>query len=394
MPRLTLLTSALLLLAGALSANAQEVKTLATGGPAADRVDLVILAEGYTADEAARFARDAKAVLQAIGSHSVYGPYRRFFNVHSVFSPTQASGIVPRSGGPDATLFGTRQRHGTMVSADWARIQRAALRAPDVDKMIVLCNTDEDIGMRSGNVVFVSRVDTADTILHELGHTLANLADEYVRSSGRSAHQAALDLARDPRPNVAPASQLRALPWQRWIEPETPVPARSDTRGVSAWEGGFTAPAGVYRPRKSMCRMRYFRNDPFCEPCREAIVLALHDMTTPNLVQRRREGASSRFALTSVIPEGTLRVRWSAEGGGTRLSALLREANRRGATTLRVRDELLESPAQLRLAVRDVTPWVRAEPLESTFEFALTPTTPEGARPVRRGATGALEGAR
>jgi IgA peptidase M64 len=360
-------------------------------------VDLVVLAEGYTASEAETFAADAKVVLQAIRAHSVYGPYKRFFNLHTVFSPTKASGIVPQAGGPDATLFGTRQRGGTMVRADWARVQRAALRAPDVDKMIVLCNTKQDIGMRSGNVVFVSRVDTADTVLHELAHTLANLADEYTRSSGRSASEAAARLARDPRPNVAPASQLQALPWQRWIESGTPVPARPNTSGVSAWLGGFTARRGVYRPRKSMCRMRYFRNDPFCEPCREAIVVALHSMATPTRVQEERGPIARTFRVSSVIPAATLEVTWSLSGGSSRLRELIAEANRKGLRALRIPGELLESPARLRLVAKDATPWVRAKSLQSSFSFELG-SKPEALSethgPRRRGVTGTLEGSR
>jgi len=330
--------------------------------------------------------------VKAIAGHPLYGRYRRFFNVHTVFSATRSSGIVPRAGGPDATLFGTRQRAGTMVRADWARVQRAALRAPDVDKMIVLCNTDQDIGMRSGNVVFVSRVDTADTILHELGHTLANLADEYVRAAGRSAEEAARLLLGDPRPNVAPASQLESLPWQRWIEPGTPVPARPNTRGVSAWEGGFTAPAGVYRPRKSMCRMRYFRNGPFCEPCREALVVALHAMTTPTRVEEEAGEGFRRFRVASAIPEITRQVTWSAKSASPALRLLIREANRGAHLSLRVPHALVDSLTSLRVVVADTTPWVRSHPLESTFSFELDGPRAEAARPPRRGATGALEG--
>lgn len=378
----------------------QEVQTLASGGASEDRVDLVILAEGYTRAEAARFEADARGVVEAIRSHGLYGRYKRFFNVHAVFSPAQASGILPRSGGPDTTLFGTRQRGGTMVSADWARVQRAALRAPDVDKMIVFCNTEQDIGMRSGNVVFVSRVDTADTILHELGHTLANLADEYVRSSGRSAREAARDLEADPRPNVASRHQLQALPWERWVEPGTPVPARAGTKGVSAWEGGFTATEGVYRPREAGCRMRYFRNGPFCEPCREALVLSLHAMTSPTQVEEERSSSASLFRVQSAVPEATRRVEWSLEGDppSAALRALLREASRQNQVRLRVPDAFLTGSQRLRVVVRDATPWVRARALEAGFSFPLggpretsPEASPEGAGP-RPGLKGALEG--
>lgn len=71
---------------------------LESGSPE-DKIDVAIVAEGYTAEESEQFYKDAQAAVDAILAHEPFGSYRDRFNFVAVALESEDSGVsVPREG--------------------------------------------------------------------------------------------------------------------------------------------------------------------------------------------------------------------------------------------------------------------------------------------------------
>ena len=69
------------------------------GGDVKDCIDVAIVAEGYTADEADKFYADAKVAMEAILAHEPFGQYQDRFNFVAVALSSAESGVsVPGKG--------------------------------------------------------------------------------------------------------------------------------------------------------------------------------------------------------------------------------------------------------------------------------------------------------
>ena len=64
------------------------IYTLRTNGPAANRINLVFLAEGYTNGQVAKFTNEANAVLQSMTATAPYAAYTRYLNAFAIFVPS------------------------------------------------------------------------------------------------------------------------------------------------------------------------------------------------------------------------------------------------------------------------------------------------------------------
>src|SRR5262245_66388625 len=63
-------------------ASGQTVVTLANNGDPANRVDLVVVSEGYTAGEMTKFANDVQNLITNFFIQEPYQEYQRYFNVY------------------------------------------------------------------------------------------------------------------------------------------------------------------------------------------------------------------------------------------------------------------------------------------------------------------------
>lgn len=75
-----------------------RAETIVENGPAASKVDLAIVGDGYREDELAKFQSDARAAAQTLFAVEPFAKRMRDFNVHTVFVPS------PESGAADAYL--------------------------------------------------------------------------------------------------------------------------------------------------------------------------------------------------------------------------------------------------------------------------------------------------
>src|ERR1017187_6880352 len=74
-------------------ASAQpSMQIILTNGPVLNRLNIVVLSEGYTTSQLAQFAVDATNAINALLSHAPYQEYRNYFNAYAIKVASNQSG--------------------------------------------------------------------------------------------------------------------------------------------------------------------------------------------------------------------------------------------------------------------------------------------------------------
>lgn len=301
------------------------VITIQKMGDPQEKVDFLILGDGYTAAEAKKFEADARRLTEVLFSTSPFKENRRHFNVWALSPPAAESGISRPSTGQyrDNPLGATYDAFGSeryVLTFDNHALRKAAQFAP-YEFIEVLANNRTYGGGGIFNLYSTVASDNAFSnyvFVHEFGHHFAGLADEYYTSS--VAYAPTTDRVEPWEPNVTALLDVSSLKWRTLVSPFaniTPIPTpwnkeefekysreiqarRSQLRKekrpeeemealfkeelaheqamfaaekhfgqVGAFEGAMYEARGYYRPEVD-CIM-FSRTDHFCKVCRRAI---------------------------------------------------------------------------------------------------------------------------
>jgi len=289
--------------AATISEDDDRTKRLAATGNPANRVDLLIMGDGYTAAQSAQFNADAAAVETAFFSITPYAEYANYVNTTALFSASSQSGADHPpynasciSGDPsccaDTTML-SDPLAGTFVNTAFdgrfcaynihrllvvsnSKILAAAAAVPDWDAIFVVVN-DTTYGGSGGSIAVASMHPSApDVIRHEYGHSFTGLADEY--ESAYPGYPGCSDLTSPAcEANVTDVTSRPLIKWGPWIDPSTPVPTPEGSgygADVGLFEGARYLSSGMYRPRES-CLMRAL-GVGFGEVCSQAYILKLY----------------------------------------------------------------------------------------------------------------------
>ncbi|HTM33713.1 MAG TPA: M64 family metallopeptidase [Vicinamibacterales bacterium] len=234
-------------------AMAEPVTTIRSGGPSANRVDLVILGDGFTADQIASGAYAAQIELQVqrLFAQEPYLEYAAYFNVHRVDVVSAQSGADhPERGAYVDTALNASyncsniQRLICVSTANVnAVLTRSAIPADARDLVLVIVN-DAEYGGSGGAVAVASlHAQATELVLHENGHTFAQLADEYNYSPPPC-------VTTEPtNANATRETRREFIKWRHWIDPGTPVPTGGAANGVPGlYDGAVYCVSGAYRP--------------------------------------------------------------------------------------------------------------------------------------------------
>ena len=159
-------------------------------GSPSQRVDIVILGEGYTKNESDKFRSDVDKFTGMFFDQEPYKTYKKSFNIYGVLKPSVESGVdEPRAGiFRETTLSATFNSLGSeryLLTEDNKTIRDLAAFVP-YDAIYIMVNHSRYGG---GGIYNLFCTFTSDAqfgkylFIHEFGHSFAGLADEYYTSS-------------------------------------------------------------------------------------------------------------------------------------------------------------------------------------------------------------------
>jgi len=241
-------------------------------------VDIVLLPDGYSADEMEKFLADCQSFTTGLFDFHPYDSLRRKFNVRAVMAPSFDSGVdVPADSIWKNTIlsssFYTFDSERYCMTEDHKSVRDLAANAP-YDQIYILSNTTKYGGGGIFNFYSLSSSSnrySAAIIVHEFGHSFAGLGDEYFDSS--TSYNDFYNLRIEPwEPNLTTLVSFDSK-WRHLLAKDTPVPTPSTAAfigKIGVFEGGGYVAQGMYRPAFD-CLMHTFRGNRFCGACEEAI---------------------------------------------------------------------------------------------------------------------------
>ncbi len=309
---------------------AGQVVAIHESGDPATKVDLLLMGDGYTADEQEAFIAKARELTDILFSTSPFKERRDDFNIWAVAPAAAQSGVSRPSTGtfrdsPIGATYDAFRSERYILTFDNKAMRRIASSAP-YDFIEILTNTEVYGG---GGIYGLFSTAAANSewapylFVHEFGHHFAGLADEYYTSS--VAYEAPTEITEPYEPNVTALLDPDNLKWKHLMTPNTPLPTpwpkaryeehslayqqrRREMRAanvseaemnalfyytkeyvetlfdesgqngiVGAFEGGNYQAEGYYRPEQN-CLM-FTRSESFCAVCAEAIGKVIDEYT-------------------------------------------------------------------------------------------------------------------
>ncbi len=255
----------------------KTVEIIKNGTPK-NKVDLVILAEGYTSAEMDKFIKDARRVVGYLFDAEPFKAEKENFNVTAVLTPSIESGTdIPGKNSYKNThynsSFYTFDISRYLTVSDMKTVYDAAAVVP-YDHIYVLVNTERYGGGGFYNFVTVCTADnslTKEVFIHEFGHGFAGLADEYYTSEVAFNDFYNLDI--EPwEPNLTTLVNFD-IKWKSMVADSVSIPTPRKEKynnTIGVFEGGGYMEKGIYSPFMD-CRMKSNNAKDFCPVCREAI---------------------------------------------------------------------------------------------------------------------------
>ena len=303
MSRRLALTLALAWLAFPGLAGAQELRTvdIERNGPSENRVDVVVLGDGYRLDQQNQFEDIARQVPKLFSHDPALGEYARYFDFVRVNLVSKDEGISGFGRKFDTALGGhvTGDVKGDgQCAVDHAKVRRVLEQVEPNDALAIVFVNKGTLGTGGGGIAVIGgRSD--ETVIHEWGHAFAGLADEYVRDSGHHSGTSA--------PNVATTEDPKKVPWHHWLEVNAP--------SIGVYEGAAGRQRGAFKATTGGCVMEHGKT--YCRVCREALVLSIYryvdpiEKAMPNPATALTLDKSLVFEVTALRPAThTLEVSW------------------------------------------------------------------------------------
>lgn len=237
---------------------------LLQSGTPEQKIDVVILAEGYTAAEAGLFYEDAQVAMEAILAHQPFGRYKDCFNFVAVALESNDSGVsVPGEGEwKDTALkshFNTFHMDRYLTTLRLKNMHDKLCGIP-YEHIIILANTDTYGGggiYNSYTLTTAHHPSFRPVIVHEFGHSFAGLADEYYYDDQYVEYY---------YPDVEPWEQNITTLFDfgsKWKD-------MVDAGEAVLLEGAGYQSKGVYRGAED-CRMHTNKAESFCPVCQRAL---------------------------------------------------------------------------------------------------------------------------
>ncbi len=257
---------------------AQEfpLDTLLWNGAISNRINLVILPDGYPPEEMQKFRLDAQNMISSLFQTPPLDDYQSYFNAFAIEVPSKEKGANHPGTATDVTepkhpvievdnYFGSTYDfggiHRLLVPTNSLNLNLVlASNFPSYDQAFVIVNSPYYGGSGGPFATASSGESSTEIAIHEIGHSFSGLADEYW--AGEQYAREADNMTQETNPEK--------VRWNPWIN-------HSDV-GIYPY-GNSGVQALWFRPHQA-CKMRVL-NAPFCAVCTEAFINRIYDLVFP-----------------------------------------------------------------------------------------------------------------
>ncbi|MFC4159854.1 M64 family metallopeptidase [Chitinimonas lacunae] len=237
--------------------NVSGTAMLHQSGPPSRRFDIILIGDGYTAAEQAKWQADAQRVADGVLADSLFDATRSAVNIRRVDVVSAESGI-------DDLVEGTYRDTALGMNMGCYNIDRlvcaddelvfkavgAVTPADGRDLIVAIANTTRYGGAGGAIATMTMHTSAIELALHEIGHTSFGLADEYDYGTCEPGEPA--------EPNTTRQTALDTIKWGDLIQSSMPMPTPTGAYAngtIGLFTGARYCKSDVYRPTEDS-RMR------------------------------------------------------------------------------------------------------------------------------------------
>ena len=256
-----------------------EVSDLHVVGEPQHCLDIVLIPEGYTEADRDQFMADCQLFASEFFRFEPWTSNEQRVNMRVVWAPSRQAGVsIPAEHKWVSTAvkanYYTFDSERYQMTYDFQTVRDIAGHAP-YDYVYILSNSDKYGGGGIYNFYGIgaghnNRGNSGEVHVHEFGHQLLGLGDEYVEIGNSTSDLYALDV--EPwEVNLTTKTDISRKPWADGTLPDDSI------HGRALPEGGGYLENGIWRPYEN-CLMNTLAYG-FCPVCLQAIVEYLDYIT-------------------------------------------------------------------------------------------------------------------
>lgn len=242
-----------------------------------NKLDIVFIPEGYKISEMNKFKDDCKKYASYLFDYSPFKENKNKINIWGVEAVSDSSGAdIPAENVWKSTALNssyyTFDSERYLMTIDYKTVRDYAANVP-YDRIYILVNSNKYGGGAIYNFYslgITGNKSSQQVFVHEFGHGLAGLADEYV---DLSTFDNFYPKGVEPwEPNITTLVHFDKK-WKDLVNTSTPIPTPDTDKyknTIGVFEGAGYVPKGVYRSTENSI-MRAFSSNEFNEVSKRAI---------------------------------------------------------------------------------------------------------------------------
>ena len=250
------------------------------GGDIAHSLDIVLLPDGFTEEDKDKFIAACRMWSDALFKYEPFTQNKHRINIRAVWKASNEKGIDKPGIGKWVdnlldTRFYTFNSERYQMTEEFQKVRDIASSVP-YESIFILTNTDKYGGGGIYNYYGLGSAGntgrTGEVYVHEFGHSLMGLGDEYIEKGNTVS--ALYPEGKEPwEANLTRFVHFEGK-WEKQIAAGTPIPtkvAEGTTEKdwvIGAYEGGGYLEKGIYRGWPE-CMMKALTE--FCPICQKAI---------------------------------------------------------------------------------------------------------------------------
>ena len=330
-------------------------------GPPSNRVNYVIVGDGYSQDQLdTLFLEHVKKMLapRFTAEFEPYLRYRNFVNICALKVPSMQSGITMQMGNTAFDGYGNDESRLGYINDSKvnAKIQELLPKEIEVDWKSVVLN--DSSWWNSGGRIMVwsgGHKDAALAAEHEGGHAFEILADEYGGDCTFSGSEDRM------RVNVTMDKVDTANKWKLWLDfDQTPGTGKQST-----FEGAQFCDKGAWRPSDKSVMNMLWDSSYYNSISRENGVRQIYEMVKPIDDSTPSTVTAPQVLEVKVVDPAVLKVDWSVDDEVVAANG--------GASFDVAAQQLGAGSHEISARAYDDTEWVRGDraKLEQTVQWTI-----------------------